>query len=633
MIAHSRRWSGTRSRPSAWCRRGRPTPRRGRGCPCAPGAYTGRARSYMPLDPTGRGAVAEPMHFGVVMFPTDYAMRVDDLARAVEARGFESLWFPEHTHIPVSRRSPWPGGPTLPKEYWHTHDLVVALATAAAVTTTLKVGSGICLLVERDPITTAKEVASLDFLSRGRVLFGIGGGWNAEEMEDHGTDFKQRWRVLRERVLAMKRIWSEDEASFEGAFVRFEPLWSWPKPVQKPHPPILLGGHGPRALARVVDYCDGWLPISVRAGDLEAGMAELRRLASEKGRDPRSISVSVYGAPMDAAGLARFRDLGVARAIFALPSAEADALLPLLDRAAGLARQLASRRDGPPARGQARARHRLERGHRRRRRLGRIDRVKTLRLLESMRDVPRAAWDALVGDGSPFLEWEWLAVLEDSGAATAATGWLPRFLTLWEGERLVGACPLYVKGHSLGEFVFDQNWAGAAARARIAYYPKLLVAVPFTPVTGARFLAAPGADRGEVIATLAAAVEHMCDENDLSSAHVNFCLPDEAAALEARGWLARTGWQYHWTNPGFASFEDYLGSLRSKRRNQVRRERRELAAEGVEIVTHAADDIPDAPFPRMFPLYPRTVEQLPWGQQYLDERFFTLARERLRPRP
>src|SRR2546428_6956344 len=143
-------------------------------------AYTGRARAYMPLDPTGRGAVAERMHFGVVMFPTDYAMRVDDLARAVEARGFESLWFPEHTHIPVSRRSPWPGGATLPKEYWHTHDLFVALATAAAATTRLKVGSGICLLVERDPITTAKEVASLDFLSRWRVLFGIGGGWKAQ---------------------------------------------------------------------------------------------------------------------------------------------------------------------------------------------------------------------------------------------------------------------------------------------------------------------------------------------------------------------------------------------------------------------------------------------------------------------
>src|SRR3989442_1478198 len=167
-------------------------------------AYTGGARSYMPLDPTGRAAVAGRMHFGVVMFPTDYAMRVDDLARAVEARGLEALWFPEPPPLPVSRRGPWPGGPTLPKEYWHTHALFVALATAAAVTTTLKVGSGICLLVERDPIPTAKEVASLDFLSRGRVLFGIGGRWNAEEMEDHGTDLKQPLRVLRERVLALK---------------------------------------------------------------------------------------------------------------------------------------------------------------------------------------------------------------------------------------------------------------------------------------------------------------------------------------------------------------------------------------------------------------------------------------------
>ena len=249
-----------------------------------------------------------------------------------------------------------------------------------------------------------------------------------------------------------------------------------------------------------------------------------------------------------------------------------------------------------------------------------------------MRDVPRAAWDALVGDGSPFLEWDWLATYEDSGAATPATGWLSRPVTLWEGERLVGACPLYVKGHSLGEFVFDQNWAAAAARAGIAYYPKLLVAVPFTPVTGVRFLAARGTDRAEVIATLAAALEAMCAEDDLSSAHVDFCLPDEVAALEARGWLHRTGWQYHWTNPGFASFDDYLASLRSKRRNQVRRERRELAGAGVEIVTHAGDDIPDDLFPRMFVLYRRTVEQLPWGQQYLDERFFTLARERLKHR-
>ena len=275
------------------------------------------------------------------MFPTDYAIRPDDLARAAEERGFESLWFPEHTHIPTSRRSPWPGGPDLPKEYWHTHDLFVALGMAAAVTTRLKLGSGICLLVERDPITTAKEVATLDFLSRGRFLFGIGGGWNAEEMEDHGTDFRTRWKLLRERVQAMKRIWTEDEPSFEGELVRFPPLWSWPKPVQKPHPPVLLGGHGPRALRRVVEYCDGWLPISVRAGDLAAGIAELRRLAREKGRDPGTISVTVYGAPMDADTLRQLAGFGVERAIFALPSAEANVVLPLLDRGAALVQALA----------------------------------------------------------------------------------------------------------------------------------------------------------------------------------------------------------------------------------------------------------------------------------------------------
>jgi probable F420-dependent oxidoreductase len=276
------------------------------------------------------------MHVGVSLFATDYTIRPDEVARAAEERGYESLWFPEHTHIPTSRRSPWPGGPTLPKEYWHTHDLFVALATAAAVTTRLRVGSGICLLVERDPITTAKEVATLDFLSRGRFLFGIGGGWNAEEMENHGTDFRTRWKLLRERVTAMKRIWTEDEASFEGELVRFPPLWSWPKPVQKPHPPILLGGHGPRALRRVVDYCDGWLPIGMRAGDLAAGLEDLRRIAREKGRDPASISVSVYGARMDADALARLRELGVERAIFALPSADTDAVLRLLDRGAAL---------------------------------------------------------------------------------------------------------------------------------------------------------------------------------------------------------------------------------------------------------------------------------------------------------
>ena len=282
------------------------------------------------------------MLYGVQMFATHYTIRPDELAREAEARGFESIWFPEHTHIPVSRRSPWPGGPVLPKEYSHTYDLFVALAMAAAATSRIKVASGICLLVERDPIITAKEVASLDQLSGGRVLFGIGAGWNAEEMEHHGTVFRTRWKLLRERTLAMKAIWTEDEASFDGEFVHFDPIWSWPKPVQRPHPPVILGAHGPKALARVVDYCDGWIPIGVRAGDLVAEFATLRRLAEEKGRDPASISITVYGAPADPEVLAGLRDTGVTRVVFGLPPAGREKVLPLLDRYTGVVRSLAS---------------------------------------------------------------------------------------------------------------------------------------------------------------------------------------------------------------------------------------------------------------------------------------------------
>jgi predicted N-acyltransferase len=256
--------------------------------------------------------------------------------------------------------------------------------------------------------------------------------------------------------------------------------------------------------------------------------------------------------------------------------------------------------------------------------------VRTLRFLGAIREVPRAAWNTLVGEGSPFLEWDWLSTLEESGAVGPAAGWRPHHLSLWDGERLVGACPLYVKDHSLGEFVFDQGWAAGAARAGIAYYPKLLVAVPFTPVTGPRLLAA--GDRGAVMATLAGALEDLCRGRGFSSVHVNFCQSAEVEALGGRGWLRRTGYQYHWRNEGFSSFEDYLGSLRSKRRNQVRRERRALEAEGVEIVAYDGADIPDDVFPRLFELYRTTIARLPWGQQYLDARFFTLAAERLRPR-
>jgi probable F420-dependent oxidoreductase len=280
------------------------------------------------------------MKIGVSMFNTDYAMRIDDLAKAVEERGFESLWLPEHTHIPKSRKSPWPGGPNLPKEYWHTHDPFLALAVAATVTTTLKVGTGICLLVERDPITTAKQVASLDFLSNGRFLFGVGGGWNAEEMENHGTDFKKRWRVLRERVLAMKEIWTKDEAEFHGEFVNFDPIWSYPKPVQKPHPPVLLGVNTAKALDRVVEYADGWFPIAARAGDLAAGIADLRRRAEKAGRDPASLTVSVFGSKADEPGLRGYAKAGVERAIFPLPSAGRDEVLPILDNYTKMAKAI-----------------------------------------------------------------------------------------------------------------------------------------------------------------------------------------------------------------------------------------------------------------------------------------------------
>lgn len=276
------------------------------------------------------------MKIGLMMFATEYAIRVDELARAAEERGFESLWLPEHTHIPASRKSPWPGGPELPREYWHTHDLFVALSYAAAATTRLRVASGICLLIERDTITTAKAVATLDSLSGGRFLFGIGAGWNAEEMEHHGTEFKTRWRKLREQVAALKHIWTEDEPAFGGEFVKFDPIWSWPKPTQRPHPPILLGGHSPQTLQRVVDYCDGWMPIAARAEGLEQHLKTLRHLAMKRGRSPESISLSIYGAPADADRLAGFRDLGAERCILPLPSRSREEILPRLDEYAAL---------------------------------------------------------------------------------------------------------------------------------------------------------------------------------------------------------------------------------------------------------------------------------------------------------
>ena len=271
------------------------------------------------------------MKLGIEMFATDYSLRPDELAVACEERGFESVWYPEHTHIPASRRTPFPLGGDLPKEYWHTHDLFVTLTAAAAVTTNIKIGSGICLAMERDPITMANEVASVDQISNGRLLFGIGGGWNAEEMENHGTPFKRRWKVLREKIEAMKAIWTEEEAEYHGEFVNFDPIWSYPKPVQKPHPPIILGSHTSNGLDRVVRYCDGWFPNAQAYKDLPAVVSDLRSRAEKAGRQPDEISISFLGAPEDEAVLQQYRDLGAERAVFFVPSEGKEAIFPLLD--------------------------------------------------------------------------------------------------------------------------------------------------------------------------------------------------------------------------------------------------------------------------------------------------------------
>jgi probable F420-dependent oxidoreductase len=276
------------------------------------------------------------MKLGIEMFATDFAIRPDELARACEERGFESVWYPEHTHIPASRRTPFPGGTDLPKEYWHTHDLFVALMAAAAVTKTIKIGSGICLAIERDPITLAKEVASVDQLSNGRLIFGIGGGWNAEEMENHGTPFKKRWKVLREKVEAMKTIWAQDEAEYHGEFVNFDPIWCYPKPVQKPHPPIVLGSNTAQGLERVAKYCDGWLPNARAFKQLPAMVSDLRTRAERAGRRPGEVSISVLGVQGDETMLQQCRELGAERAIFFVPSAGREKVLPLLDQYASL---------------------------------------------------------------------------------------------------------------------------------------------------------------------------------------------------------------------------------------------------------------------------------------------------------
>ena len=276
------------------------------------------------------------MKLGAYIFPTDYSIGIVELATAMEERGFESLWVTEHTHIPASRLSPWPGGAELPKEYSHTLDPFVGLAAAAAVTKKLRVGTGICLLTEHDPICLAKEVATLDLISNGRFELGIGAGWNAEEMENHGTVFKDRFKVMEDRAKALRAIWTEDEATYDGPFVKFDRIWSWPKPVQKPHPPILLGGETKHTLRRVMEFCDGWFPRGRSFQDPAAEMARFDAAAKEHGRDRSTLTVSLFGAKPDSAYLEQCADAGIDRGIFTIPSEGRDKVLPLLDKLAAL---------------------------------------------------------------------------------------------------------------------------------------------------------------------------------------------------------------------------------------------------------------------------------------------------------
>jgi len=271
------------------------------------------------------------MEIGVFYFPVDYGINIAELAGALEERGFESLFVPEHTHIPVSRKSPFPSGGEMPRRYAHTHDPFVALSFAAAATKKLLLGTGICLIPERDPIVTAKCVASLDQLSGGRVVFGIGGGWNVEEMENHGARYNTRFKLMRERTLAMKALWTQDEAEYHGEMVDFDPVWSYPKPAQRPHPPILLGGETDYTLKRVVEYCDGWFPRPARGFEIRAQLERLHQMADKAGRDRRTLSTSVFRAPADKAALAEYGEAGIDRAVLEIPDQSRDEILRVLD--------------------------------------------------------------------------------------------------------------------------------------------------------------------------------------------------------------------------------------------------------------------------------------------------------------
>lgn len=280
------------------------------------------------------------MQVGITIFATDTTLQPVELAQAVEQLGFESLWLPEHSHIPVSRDTPWGGredAPPLPEHYWRTHDAFVALAAAAAVTERIKLGTGVTLLAQRDPIWTAKEVASLDMISGGRLLFGVGYGWNIEEMAGHGVAYVDRRQMLREHLLAMKSLWTEEEAAFTGDFVDLPPSWAWPKPVQAPHPPVILGATpGPRTMRDIVDLADGWIPL--RRTQLATRVEEVRRALDDAGRDPEAFEMSFFSAEPSVGTFEELRELGFARVILNLDAGPPAQVLEQLAAHAELAR-------------------------------------------------------------------------------------------------------------------------------------------------------------------------------------------------------------------------------------------------------------------------------------------------------
>ncbi|HEX2941905.1 MAG TPA: LLM class F420-dependent oxidoreductase [Rhodopila sp.] len=284
------------------------------------------------------------MKFGASMFFTDYSIAPAALARAMEERGFDTLWAPEHSHIPLSRKTPFPLGPELPKRYYDVMDPFVTLTAAAMVTTRLRLGTGICLIAQRDPIQTAKLVASIDQVSGGRFVFGVGNGWNQDEMENHGTDFAQRHKIARERIEAMKAIWTQDAAEYHGEFVDFGPMATWPKPVQKPHPPILVGGAFPYSARRAIRYGDGWLPQVTRSdkAPLTEVIPQFRRMAEAAGRDPATLTIAIGAQPLDVALIEQYAGLGVDMVYPSLESAGADVILPQLDKWAEVIRRFAA---------------------------------------------------------------------------------------------------------------------------------------------------------------------------------------------------------------------------------------------------------------------------------------------------